>query len=73
MQGKLYRIADYVPPKLKEDADGSKKDADDTSNKDADDTSKNDDDTSSQKDAADSKIDPKVYAFPVFLNNMHFS
>jgi hypothetical protein len=65
MQGKLYRIADYVPPKPKEDADGSKKDADDTS--------KNDDDTSSQKDAVDSKIDPKVYAFPVFLNNMHFS
>jgi hypothetical protein len=65
MQGKLYRIADYVPPKPKEDADGSKKDADDTSNK--------DDDTSSQKDEVDCKIDPKVYAFPVFLNNMHFS
>ncbi|CAL4937069.1 unnamed protein product [Urochloa decumbens] len=77
MQGKLYKIADYVPPPPpeKKDAD-SDKDAENSSNKDAD-TSKNDEDTSSKNDedaskndedasSKASKEDPKVEIFASF-------
>ncbi|CAN6321968.1 unnamed protein product [Urochloa humidicola] len=76
MQGKLYKIADYVPPRPPEKKDeDSQKDGETSSNKDADtsqkdeDTSKKDEDTS--KDDADTsskayKEDPKVEIFASF-------
>ncbi|CAL4928374.1 unnamed protein product [Urochloa decumbens] len=76
MQGKLYKIADYVPPPPPEkkdaqkdgetssnkDEETSQKDEDTSSKKDEDTTSKNDADTSSKA----SKEDPKVEIFASF-------
>ncbi|CAN6291103.1 unnamed protein product [Urochloa humidicola] len=68
MQGKLYKIADYVPPPPPEKKDDSQKDGEtsnkdeDTSNKDAE-SSKKDEDTSAD---TSSKEDPKLEIFASF-------
>ncbi|CAN6297064.1 unnamed protein product [Urochloa humidicola] len=76
MQGKLYKIADYVPPPPPEKKDDSQKDGEtsakdaDTSAKDADTSSKKDEDSSAENDADTSskasKEDPKLEIFASF-------